>query len=66
MKLKEIVLLVFVVMFLIITFQNAYTVTLNLFFWKISVSQIALIFIVMLCGILFGWVASRYISNKRK
>jgi uncharacterized integral membrane protein len=66
MKPKEIVLLVFVVLFLIVTFQNAHTVALNLFFWKISVSKIVLIFIVMLCGILLGWAGSRYVSNKRR
>ncbi len=58
MKPKAIVILVLVVLFLIILIQNTHVITLNLFFWKVSLSTIILILFVLLGGFIIGYLTS--------
>ena len=58
MKPKVIVILVLVVLFLIILAQNTHVITLNLFFWTISMSQIILIAFTLLGGFIIGYLTS--------
>lgn len=58
MKPKVIVILVLVVLFLIILAQNTHVITLNLFFWTISMSQIILIAFALLGGFIIGYLTS--------
>ena len=58
MKLKVIVLLVFVLLFLIILIQNTEVITLHLFFWTIAMSQIILVAFILLGGFVIGYLTS--------
>lgn len=63
MKAKTIVILVLIVLFLIILLQNMQVVTLRLFFWKIAMSQIILIPLVMLIGFVLGYIVAKVTGN---
>jgi uncharacterized integral membrane protein len=62
MKPKNIVFIVLGVLFLVFLIQNTQIVPVQLFFWQLSMSRIILIILVMLVGIILGYV----ISEKRK
>ncbi len=66
MRPKFIVVLVLIALFLIILIQNIQPVTLQLFFWKVGVSQIILIPLIMAIGFVVGFVVSKVTGNQRK
>ncbi len=66
MKAKTIVVLVFVALFVIILIQNTQVVSLRLFFWKISMSQIILIPLTMLIGFVIGLLVAKVIGDRHK
>ncbi|MCJ7593487.1 MAG: LapA family protein [Desulfobacterales bacterium] len=51
--------LVLAILFLIFLFQNTQVVTLRLYFWKISMSQIILIPLVLVLGFIIGYVVAK-------
>lgn len=51
--------LVLAILFLIFLFQNTQVVTLRLYFWKISMSQIILIPLVLILGFVIGYIVAR-------
>jgi uncharacterized integral membrane protein len=59
MKAKTIVVLVLIGLFLIILFQNTQVVTLRLLFWKIDMSQIILVPVIMLIGFVIGYLVAK-------
>jgi len=52
---------------LIVTFilQNTAIVNLHFLFWKVSMSRSLMIFLVLLAGMLVGWIAAGYLHKKR-
>ncbi len=58
MKPKAVVIMILAILFLIILIQNTHVITLNLFFWKISLSTIILIVFVLLGGFIIGYLTS--------
>ena len=66
MRPKFIVVLVLIALFLIILIQNIQPVTLQLFFWKVGMSQIILIPLTMAIGFVVGFVVSKVTGNQRK
>jgi len=66
MKPKIIVLLVLAVLFIIILIQNTYVVTIRLFFWKIGMSQIILIPLTMLIGLVIGYIVAKTTREPHK
>jgi len=66
MRPKFIVLLVLIALFLIILIQNIQVVTLQLFFWKVGMSQIILIPLIMAIGFVVGFVVSKVTGNQNK
>jgi len=66
MKPKLIALIILVLLFLIFLMQNTEVVTLRLYFWKISMSQIILIPLVLIIGFVCGFVADNIIKKKKK
>ena len=56
MKPKLIIGIVAIILFVIFLIQNTQVVTLRLYFWKLSMSQIILISITMLIGIAVGYI----------
>lgn len=58
MKPKAVAIMILAILFLIILIQNTHVITLNLFFWKISLSTIILIVFVLLGGFIIGYLTS--------
>jgi len=58
-KPKFIIIATLAILFIIILLQNMQPVTLRLFFWEISASQIILIPSTMLIGFVIGFVVTR-------
>jgi len=67
MKPKTIVLLVVLILFLIILFQNSESIKIQLLFWQITEAPMFLLIgIVLVIGLLFGWVGHMvYARGKR-
>ena len=66
MKPKIIVSLVLAVLFLIILIQNTNVITLRLFFWKIGMSQIILIPLTMVIGLVIGYIVAKTTGELHK
>ncbi|MFW6114672.1 MAG: lipopolysaccharide assembly protein LapA domain-containing protein [Thermodesulfobacteriota bacterium] len=66
MRPKFIAVLVLIALFLVILIQNLQPVTLRLFFWKVSMSQIILIPIIMAIGAVIGFIIAKVAGNRRK
>ena len=66
MKPKTIIVIVLAALFLTILLQNTQVVTLRLFFWKVSMSQIILIPLAMAIGFVVGLIVSKATSNRNK
>jgi uncharacterized integral membrane protein len=66
MKTKTIVVLVLVALFVIILIQNTHVVTLRLYFWKVSMSQIILTPLTMLIGFVIGLLVAKVIGDRHK
>ena len=56
MKPKAIIILVLVTLFIIVLIQNTQVVTLRLLFWKVEMSQIVLIPLVLFVGMVVGYL----------
>ena len=65
MRPKFIIVLVLIALFLIILIQNIQVVTLQLFFWKVGMSQIILIPLTMAIGFVVGFVVSKVTGKQR-
>ena len=65
-KPKTIVSFVIIVLLLVIFFQNTQVVSFRIFFWKISMSQIILIPLTMIIGLVLGYVIGRLTGNRHK
>lgn len=64
---KIIIALVLVVLVVILLFQNTQqVVTLNLFFWEISMSQIILIPLVLVLGFVAGYLVATFRGKARR
>lgn len=66
MKPKMIVVVVLLVLFLIILFQNTDVVTLRLLFWRISMSQILYTFLIVLIGFIAGYLVAQIGRGRRR
>ncbi len=64
MKPKVIAILVMVILFLIILAQNTQVLTLRLFFWSVSMSQIILIAFVLVGGFVIGYLTAMTARKK--
>jgi len=64
MKHKLLILSIIIILFLIFLIQNTQVVTLHLYFWKISMSQIILIPLVLIIGFVIGYTVA--IFNRKK
>lgn len=59
MKAKTIIVLILIILFIIILIQNTQVTTVQLFFWKISMSRIILICLLMLIGFIIGFLVAK-------
>jgi len=63
---KIIAIIVVFVLFLIFLFQNTSVVTLRLYFWEVSMSQIILIPLVLLVGFAIGFAVAKLTGRKKQ
>lgn len=66
MKPKTIVILVVIAFFLIILIQNTQVVTLRLLFWKVGMSQIILVPLIMVIGFIIGYLVAKVTGSHGK
>jgi uncharacterized integral membrane protein len=66
MRPKFIAVAVLIALFLIILLQNIQPVTLRLFFWKVGMSQIILIPLILAIGVVIGFIIAKITGNKQK
>lgn len=66
MKPKYISLIVILCLFLILLLQNTQVVTLRLFFWKVSMSQIILIPLIMVIGFIIGFITAKFTASPKR
>ena len=66
MKHKLITIAVIVILILIFLLQNNQVVTLRLYFWEISMSQIILIPLTMMAGFVLGFIVAKLTGKNRK
>jgi uncharacterized integral membrane protein len=65
MKPKMIAGLVLGVLILIILFQNTQATVLRFYFWNISMPQIILILLVLVIGLVCGFIAAKFMGKKK-
>jgi uncharacterized integral membrane protein len=66
MKRKLITAAVIVILILIFLLQNNQVVTLHLYFWEISMSQVILIPLTMMAGFVLGFIVAKLTGKNRK
>ncbi|RLC46402.1 MAG: hypothetical protein DRH57_06140 [Candidatus Cloacimonadota bacterium] len=64
MKAKTVFILIIIVLFLIVLFQNIQTIILNLFFWKLNVSTIVLLPLTLFIGFIVGYIVAKTTTKK--
>ena len=64
MKTKTIIILILIALFVIVLIQNTQVLTVQFFFWKISMSRIILICLLMLVGFIIGFLVAK-VGRKR-
>ncbi len=65
MKYRIIGILVVIALAVIFLLQNTQEVTLRLYFWKFSLSQVILIPLVLVVGFLLGYIVARTRGRKK-
>ena len=66
MKPKIIITAVVIILLLIILLQNTQVITLRLFFWEMSMSQIILISLTLFVGFVIGLTVATVFSNRSR
>lgn len=66
MKAKIIVLMILIILFTIFVSQNTEVVTVNAFFWPISMSLIVLMVILGFVGVIVGFIAAKFSEKSSK
>ena len=66
MKYKLISGIVLFFIMVIFIIQNAATVEIRLIFWTIDISRVLLMLIILLFGIIIGWILNSYIRHMKE
>ena len=66
MKYKLIISLVLICLIVIFIIQNVAVVEIDLFFWSIAMSRVLLMLILLVAGIIVGWLLKSYWIQRRK
>ncbi|MCF7858395.1 MAG: hypothetical protein K9N07_03610 [Candidatus Cloacimonetes bacterium] len=64
MKIKTVLILFILLVFLIILFQNLEVVPIQLLFWKIQIARVILLPLTLILGMLIGYLITK--SKKKK
>ena len=62
---KTIAIVVVMIFFLIFLFQNTTVMTLRLYFWEVSMSQIILVPLILLVGFACGFAVGKLTGRKK-
>ncbi len=65
MQPKAIALLILFALVVIVLLQNTQVIVLRFYFWKISMSQIVLLFLVLLLGFIIGFITAKLTGGKK-
>lgn len=63
---RTVILVVVLILFVVILFQNTANVTLRLLFWSVQAPQIILIPVILLIGFFMGFVVAKLIRRGKK
>ncbi|MFB0566288.1 MAG: LapA family protein [Candidatus Aminicenantaceae bacterium] len=63
MKPKTIIILIIVILSFIVIIQNTEIVSLQLFFWKLSMSRVIFMVILIFIGSVLGFIVSRMLRK---
>lgn len=63
MKIKLIAVFILILLAVIFIVQNATVVDVRIFFWVISISRVLLMFIILIIGILAGFLLNSYLRH---
>lgn len=66
MKFKTIVILAIIILFVIVLLQNTQVTDFKIFFWKFSMSRIILYPLILIIGIIIGFVGAKFLGKKKK
>jgi len=66
MKAKVVILLILVVLFAIFVLQNTQIVKIDFLFWSVAMSAIVLISLMMLIGLIAGFIIAKMFSRTSK
>lgn len=66
MKFKVITLLIIIVLFTIFVSQNTHIVQIDFLFWSVAMSAIVLISLMMLIGVIAGFIIAKIFSRPAK
>jgi len=65
MNFKITMVLIFACLVVIFVIQNVAAVTLNIFFWEITLSLALLIFFILAIGFIIGWLLHSFLSYRK-
>ncbi len=65
-SIRTVILVVVLILFVVILFQNTTNVTLRLLFWSVQAPQIILIPVILLIGFFMGFVVAKLIRRGKK
>ncbi len=65
MNTKQVIIAIIVLLALILLLQNTQVVTINLFFWQISMSRIILIPLIFVLGFIVGFMVDYHRQKKK-
>lgn len=65
MHLKIVLIVIVACLALVFTIQNVAAVTVNIFFWELSLSLALLIFFILILGFLIGWFLHSFLAYRR-
>lgn len=66
LKLKIIIPVIVLVLFTLVVLQNSQTVTLSIFFWKVSTSQAILAPLILATGFVVGFIVAKLTGRRRR
>ena len=65
MKLKSIIIIILLAIFIVVLLQNTQVVTLKLLFWNIQMSRIILFPITLVLGFIIGFITAKLGTHKK-
>lgn len=65
-KTRAVIAAILAVLCLVVFFQNLQSVTVQLFFWTVSMAKIVLMFLMLFIGFVLGWILATLRKGKKQ